>query len=623
MAAELWEIRAFLSEVALFSDLPEEALDRLPERLKVRYFRRGSPFPPADAPGLWLLRSGALLRRDPEDGSVIEQLGTRDYWLLRADQTHETGWEVREDSLLYRLPADGLERLGSRHPALALKLERDARQRLEQALLRLRSESPQALATMSARVDGLLAREPVTGHPDMSIREVAQRMSECRVTSLPLLKDGQLCGLVTDRDLRRRCLAAGRAPEEPVHTIMTRELVTISPSRSAFEAMLLLSRHTIHHLPVVDESGRLLGILSSSDLLRSQGTQSVHLVREIRAAETTEAVIEAGRRLPVLQTRLVDIGADGPVLGEAMVTVTDAMTRRLIELAGAELGPAPVQFAWVAVGSQGRREQTAHSDQDHALILADDYDPTRHARWFADLADRVRDGLASAGLVTCPGDVMASNPQWRLSLADWTDRFATWIDSPDPKAMMLACNFFDMRTVHGANALRDALFETILPTAAQNGIFHRFLAADALSSRPPLGFFGQLVVVSEDKHEPSVDLKHQGLLPIVDLARWHAVSAGLHQVNTLERLEAAAGHEMLAEDTARALMDAWRFLYTLRARHQAAQIRAGTAPDNRLAPDTLSGLEREHLRDAFRVIADHQKWLRRQLDVASLGTEAG
>ncbi|MFP4155018.1 MAG: DUF294 nucleotidyltransferase-like domain-containing protein [Halothiobacillaceae bacterium] len=621
MAAELWEIRAFLAQTALFSDLPDEELDRMPERLKVRYLRRGSPFPPPDAGGLWLLRSGALRRRDPQDGSLIEQLGSGDYCVLRAESNQEDGWEVREDSLLYRLPADRLDRLCARLPALALRLERSARERLEQALVRLRSEDSQALAAMGARVGSLLARQPVTGEPTMSIRAAAQRMSAHQVTALLLLEDNRLTGLITDRDLRRRCLAEGRSPEAPVASIMTRNLVTVPPALSAFEAMLTLSRHEIHHLPVVDDNGRLLGIISSSDLLRAQGTQSIHLVREIRAAATPEAVAAAGQRLPVLQARLVDIGADGPALGEAIVTVTDAMTRRLIELAEADLGPPPVPYAWVALGSQARREQTAHTDQDHALILSDHYDPARHADWFAKLASRVQDGLASAGLVPCPGAVMASNPEWRRPLSDWIACFRDWIENPDPKAVMLACNFFDMRTLSGEDTLRQSLFDQILPQAAANRIFQRFLAAHALTTRPPLGFFGRLVVVAEDEHEATLDLKQQGLLAITDIARFHALELARERVNTLERLESAARAEGLDRPTAHALMDAWRFLYTLRARHQAVQIRAGAAPDNRLDPQNLSSLERAHLRDAFRVIADHQKWLHRHLDLAALGAE--
>ncbi|MFP4273285.1 MAG: CBS domain-containing protein, partial [Halothiobacillaceae bacterium] len=234
MAAELWEIRAFLAQTALFSDLPDEELDRMPERLKVRYLRRGSPFPPPDAGGLWLLRSGALRRRDPQDGSLIEQLGSGDYCVLRAESNQEDGWEVREDSLLYRLPADRLDRLCARLPALALRLERSARERLEQALVRLRSEDSQALAAMGARVGSLLARQPVTGEPTMSIRAAAQRMSAHQVTALLLLEDNRLTGLITDRDLRRRCLAEGRSPEAPVASIMTRNLVTVPPALSAF-----------------------------------------------------------------------------------------------------------------------------------------------------------------------------------------------------------------------------------------------------------------------------------------------------------------------------------------------------------------------------------------------------
>ncbi|MFI9654127.1 DUF294 nucleotidyltransferase-like domain-containing protein [Guyparkeria sp. GHLCS8-2] len=617
MAAELWEIRDFIAEVPAFAELPAAALDALPRRLTVRYLRRGRPFPPPDAePGLWIVRSGALAVREP-DGRLREKLGETDLYLEsdEADEQKPDTVAVVEDSLFYQLPLPAFEELVEAHPAFAWRFERTRRQRLERALSELgQGGRPESL--MAASVESLLRREPITATPDTPIRQGAEIMTEAQVSALLLLEDGQLVGLVTDRDLRRRCIAAGVSVEAPLREIMTETLITVAPTASAFEASLLFSRHNIHHLPVVADDGALVGILSTSDLLRHQGTHSIHLVRDAMAAPDVEAIARVGSRLPDLEAQLVAIGAEAEPLGEAMVTVTDAMTRRLTELAEQALGLAPIAWAWAALGSQGRREQTAFTDQDNALILDDAFEPGQHGDWFERFARFVTDGLAAAGLEPCPGGTMATTPDWRQPVAGWQAQFRDWIEQPEPHSVMLATNFFDMRVVAGRESLLDLLWDKVRPAARENTIFQRRLANNALAIRMPLGFFRRLVVVNDEQHDERLDLKRYGLMPIADLARLHAVSLGLPELHTVRRLEAAARAGGLSSQAAAGLADAWRLFYVLRARHQARQVRRGEPLDNRLDPEQLSGLERDHLRDAFRVVDDHQRWVRTHFDVS-------
>ncbi|HER35396.1 MAG: CBS domain-containing protein [Halothiobacillaceae bacterium] len=628
MAAELWEIRDFIAEVPAFAKLPVSVLEGLPRRLTVRYLRRGYPFPPPDAErGLWIVRSGALTVREA-DGSLREKLAETDLYLdaphaaepesLAKDSAETPSVAVVEDSLLYQLPLPAFEELLEDHPVFAWRFERSRRERLERALKELgqAGQGSRSAALISASVDSLLRRAPVTASPDTSIGEGARIMTEAQVSALLLLEDGRLLGLVTDRDLRRRVIATGVPVDSPLRSIMTEALITVPPTSSAFEASLLFSRHNVHHLPVVAEDGALVGILSTSDLLRHQGSHSIHLVRDAMAAPDLEAIARVGSRLPDLEAQLVAIGADAEPLGEAMVTVTDAMTRRLTELAEQALGPAPVAWAWAALGSQGRREQTAFTDQDNALILDEAFDPASHGEWFERFARFVTEGLAAAGLEPCPGGTMATTPDWRQSVAGWVRTFRDWIEQPEPHSVMLTTNFFDMRVVAGRDSLLDALWDTVRPLAVSNTIFQRRLADNALAIRMPLGFFRRLVVVDDEQHDDRLDLKRYGLMPIADLARLHAVSLGLAELHTVRRLQAASAAGDLSAPAAAGLADAWRLFYVLRARHQAAQVRRGEPLDNRLDPERLSGLERDHLRDAFRVVDDHQRWLRAHFDVS-------
>jgi CBS domain-containing protein len=274
-------------------------------------------------------------------------------------------------------------------------------------------------------------------------------------------------------------------------------------------------------------------------------------------------------------------------------------------LAEEQLGPPPVPYVWLCGGSQARREQSAHSDQDNALLIADGM-AAGDDDWFAALAKRVTDGLDACGFVYCPGNAMASNPKWRQPLQQWRRYFSDWIDKPDPKALMLSSIFFDLRPVHGDLQLFETLQSEVLGKTRNNGIFIAYLAANALQHRPPLGFFRNFVLVHDGEHDDTLDIKRRGIAPITDIARLSALSLGLSQTNTAERLQAAAeavGEEGgLSPGMAGNLIDALAFIARLRIQHQAEQIRAGLPPDNYLPPAALSELERKHLKEAFKVI---------------------
>jgi CBS domain-containing protein len=288
--------------------------------------------------------------------------------------------------------------------------------------------------------------------------------------------------------------------------------------------------------------------------------------------------------------------------------ITDALTSRLLDLAEAELGPPPVPYAWMAGGSQARREQSSHSDQDNALLIADHMKPEDDA-WFAALAKAVNDGLNACGYVYCPGEVMASNPKWRQPLRIWRKYFTNWIERPDPMALMLSSVFFDLRPVRDPEGMFEELQEHVLTHSRANRIFIAYMAANALKHRPPLGFFRNFVLIHGGEHDHTFDLKHRGTVPVIDMARVHALAAGLQQVNTLERIEAAAAAGNLSREGAANLTDAMELIGTLRIRHQGQQLRRGQPADNFLSPDDLSPLERGHLRDAFVLINSMQESL--------------
>jgi len=309
-----------------------------------------------------------------------------------------------------------------------------------------------------------------------------------------------------------------------------------------------------------------------------------------------------------LQQQLVKMGATAEHVGKGVTAVTSAITRRLIEMAEQELGPPPVAYAWIAAGSHARREQTTHSDQDNALIIADEL-TEEDEDWFDALAKYVCHGLAACGYIYCPGEVMAMNPRWRQPQSVWLGYFRQWINTPSPKALMYSSIFFDLRTIHGDESLLKAVRKEILQLTPKNALFLAHLTVNALKLRPPLGFFRDFVLVHDGKHNDTLDLKHNGISTIVDLARIYALAEGIPAVNTIERLKQTAASPSLSRDGAANLLDAFEFIGTLRIQHQARQIAAVQTADNFMSPKEISRLEREHLKDAFKVIQTMQSSL--------------
>ena len=616
MDIELVEIRDFLAAHSPFSLLEGESLNALPRRLVVRYLRRGSAFPPANETlrCLYIVRQGAIERRTG-DGVLVDKLAEGDVFdddccggAEHANATDQITGTAVEDTLLYLLPCETLQALRLEHPVLDEYFVRSVAERLRHGRSVLGNEAREHASLMTLTVSDFVRRAAVCAESSLPIRDAARRMSQEGVSSLLIVDSGALCGIVTDRDLRTRCLAQDISPDEPLARIMSTEVASIGPESAAFEALMLMTRKGIHHLPVADAAG-VHGLLSATDLMRWQSADTVYLAGLIGKAPDLETLVRASAGLPELQLQMHANGATPGQVGQAVSSINDAITSRLIELAKQELGPAPAAFAWLACGSQGRHEQTVHSDQDNALMFDDAIDDTQHGSYFTVLAQRVNDGLDACGYRYCPGKVMASNFLWRQPQRQWIASFRGWIERTDVMAAMLAANFLDLRTVYGDMALLAPLHEAINQSCSKSEVFLAQMVANALRNKPPLGFFRNFTLIADGQHADSFDIKRGGLIPITDIARIHALANGLPQIGTVARLRAAAGTPVLSAESAHELEEAFEYFGSLRLRHQADQIRRGMAPDNYLSPAALTSLERNHLKDAFAVVDRMQKIL--------------
>nr|WP_242509459.1 DUF294 nucleotidyltransferase-like domain-containing protein [Rhodovulum imhoffii] len=572
------------------------------------------------------LLEGGLTRISAAPGHVVFALGTRleGLYVIEAG-----GVDLEDDSaepISHRGPGDvigqkGLMLLGRATltarvtgPARLLRVRKDCFYDLLDEVPdfaawfdRAPPARPQALASAgltALQVSDLMAKTPVTCPVSAVIADVARLMRAHRISSVVVMEGDRHVGIVTARDLTNRVLAEGLSGAAPVRDVMTPDPITIAPDALGLDALMMLADHGISHLPVA-ERGRVVGMIGRTDLFRQQAATASHMIAEIASADSAGAMAGVVAQVPALLAQLVSAGtAPGPVC-RRITDITDAVTRRLLALAEAQLGPAPVPYLWLACGSQGRREQTGQSDQDNCLIL-DDAATSGDDAYFAALAQIVSDGLHACGYVYCPGDMMATNPRWRQPRRVWRDYFSKWIGQPDTEAQMLASVMFDLRPISGEAALFEDLQAETLRMARANSIFVAHMVSNSIKHAPPLGLFRGFALIRSGEHKNMLDLKHSGVVPVVDLGRVYALRGAIEAVNTRERLEIARDTGVVSKAGALDLIDAYDLISETRLRHQARQIRAGQKPDNFMAPGQMSELERNHLRDAFTVIKTMQ-----------------
>ncbi|MEM6971578.1 MAG: DUF294 nucleotidyltransferase-like domain-containing protein [Pseudomonadota bacterium] len=545
-------------------------------------------------PGLYIVAEGRVRVMTPEGVAVsslqIGQCFGERGLLLDGIAPYDTF--AAEPCLLFRIPAARFHQVMESVPGFAMFFGRRAR-----ASSGADGAAVTPAVPISSTLAELMTRNPITLPPEATAADAARAIADRGISCVLVADQERLSGLVTASDLCARVLAKGLGGDLPITKVMTAAPRSLPPDAVTFDAISIMVEKRVGHLPIV-EAGKLVGIITRTDLVMSQAMSAPMVVGEVMRASTLEAMVNATHQIPEALAQLVGAGLDHQDVTRNVTDITDALTRKLITMAEAELGPAPVPYLWAVCGSQGRREQTGVSDQDNCLIL-DDRATADDEAYFDALAKRVSDGLDACGFFFCPGDMMATNVRWRKPMSVWRGYFRGWIDKPDPMARMLASVMFDLRAVAGEASLLEDLQAETLERAKRNSIFIAHMVANSLSHQPPLGLFRGFALSRSGEHRGTLDMKMNGVVPITDLARLYALMGGLAPVNTRSRLVAAREAGLISEAGGHDLLDAYDLISEMRLEDQAAQIRRGEKPDNYLIPAALSDLERSHLRSAF------------------------
>lgn len=454
-------------------------------------------------------------------------------------------------------------------------------------------------------------RHVVTCAPDDALVDVVRIMRDKNISSVVVMESGQPVGIFTDRDLRNKVVAAGVNPASfAIRAIMNSPLAVIAEDDLLYEALYRMSRMKIHRLGVVDGDGQLAGIITDSDILRLQAHSPHQLVLDIERAQNVDDLKVQHQRIQALVLHLSGTGIGTRDMVRLIAHLNDQILMRVISLLCAQrFTDLPAGFAFVVLGSEGRSEQTLSTDQDNAIIYADDLSADEIRR-VEEFSVALIDALLAIGVPPCPGGIMAKNAAWRRSLGEWKRQLDHWLMNPSAENIIACGTFVDIRTIHGDPSFEKTLKEQLYSRVRENRLFLMRMVENSLNFSPPLGWFGRIKGDSKGEHAGMLEIKKAGIFAVTDGIKALAIEAGLLDGSSTQRLEALRAAGVTREKETENLEQSFEFMVLMRLRCQVEAIREGRAPDNYIALDRLNAMEQGRLRIALEGVEKFQAFIR-------------
>ncbi|MBW2439883.1 MAG: cyclic nucleotide-binding domain-containing protein [Deltaproteobacteria bacterium] len=617
------QIQHFLSRLVPFSFLPEEEIDGIAAAISVIYQPEGTELfhqGRGKVDHLYIISKGAAERyfEENDEKRLRGLLGEGDMYggisLMMNNGIPIRTLKTTEDSQFYLLPKDDFLDICKKHEVFSdYFTDTFGKRMLDRSYAEIISTNfrprEDASQFFNLPVADICNRELVACDQDLPIQAAAAIMTEHNSSSIFIREPGaDVVGVVTDNDLRKKVTATGMDILKPVSVIMSSPLRTVSSNALVFEALMEMMQQNIKHLGVRDARNRVTGVITNRDLLKVQGQSPVFIVREISGAKLVNQVVQIRRQVPRLIQTLINTGAKAQNITRFLTTVSEAILEKIIGFALNEMGPPPARFAFMVLGSEGRKEQTLKTDQDNAIVIEDVPENSRDEimKYFLSFAEKVCTWLNEAGYDFCKGGVMAQNPQWCQPLARWKKYFTQWIHTAEPEALLQASIFFDFRGAYGDMDLVDELRQHLFASLKGWPGFFRHLAENALFFTPPIGFFRNFLVESKGEHRDTFNIK-AAMQPVVDYARIYALNYKIPETNTFERINQLLDQEKISPQEHNELETAYSYLMQQRFANQVKAAMDGSSqPDNYINPKHLSRIEQTLLKEIFKRIEKFQ-----------------
>lgn len=459
---------------------------------------------------------------------------------------------------------------------------------------------------------------PITASPIDIVKFVAQTMASSKIGSIIIHENRKPIGIVTDKDLRSKIATGLYSIDVTIDKIMSSPVITVADNLSIAEAQIMMLKHNVSHLCVTKDGtndSEITGIITEHDIVVAQANNPGVLLKQSKRAQKSADLKDVREKLTDLIQHSLDKNVPINHITSIVGEINLAITKRAIELSIEKIGtPPPAQFAWMNMGSQGRKEQLLLTDQDNAIVFEDVPEEKYNAvkNYFLELAEKVTKTLNKVGYEYCPAEMMASNPLWCKSVTDWQNQFKGWINAPGEKGILMCTIFFDYDFVYGNEDLVDAISNTIYEETNDNQLFFAYLGADALKNPPPLGFFRQFLVESDGEHKDTFDLKGRALMPLIDAARILSLSKGIKNVsNTISRYSKLAELEPQNAPVYEACADAFAELLKFRTEEGLKNENDGRY----LNLSELSKLDKVKLKNDFQPINDIQEVIKNRFQL--------
>jgi CBS domain-containing protein len=602
-----------LSRFAPFAEMGRADLEWMVERLALSYTPKdGIVLDPALGPveHFYVIKQGSVVSERLPSADAAAEAHTQllegecfPLGALLAKRPVANVFRAVVDTFCYRLSAADFAALMRRsHPFQDFCTRRIAHL-LERSKQQIQAQYTQAGAAqqpLSMPLGELVRRTPVSCTPDTPIKDALARLHAENVGSIVIAQDAGPLGIFTVHDLLTRVALAGQDTAVPISTVMTPAPVSLPRRASAYEAAMAMARHGIRHVLVL-EGARCVGVVSERDLFSLQRVGLTQISTDVRNAHQVSDLAAIAADIRALAQSMLAQGIGAEQLTQLVSMLNDLLVARIVELEQARFDLVGIEWCWLALGSEGRVEQTLATDQDNGIVFAASApDANAMRERLLPFARAVNAALDACGFPLCKGEIMAGNPRWCLSLGEWQDVFATWIEQGDPQALLHASIFFDFRPLAGSRALAEQLRQWLAPRAKANRRFLHQLAANALRNRPPLGVVRDFVLESKGEYVHTIDLKLNGTTPFIDAARIYSLAAEDTHTNTLQRLRAASVEMKIPSEEVEAWAEAFLFIQLLRLRSQHRREAKGKPMHNHVDPDELNELERRILKEAFR-----------------------
>jgi CBS domain-containing protein len=623
----------FLRSVTPFDTLDIDELTHLVSRMEIAFFPHGQRIVNKGDIAfryLYIIQKGTVgisLLDDRDQELLVDVRGEGDYFgasSLLEDKPAMFDISARQDLIALMLPAEELLELVSKYPVFHRYFDSSLARTIQAVRQSAEFQRPQPIGKNTInlnlfmtgkRVTHMMSKKVLSCAPDVSVRTAARMMAQRRVSSIVITGNGLSppLGILTDNDLRTKVLAADISPEVAVAEIMSQPVHTVAPDAYAFDVLLSMSQHGVRLLVVIEDN-RMIGIISEHDLQMETGSSPVQIVGEIQRTDSLETLISMGAKIDSVLEMMLRQGGPVKQLVALVTGLNDRLTLRMLKLVEKEMenkgfGKPPATYGWLAFGSEGRMEQTLHTDQDNALFFSNpsDRDEAECKTWFLRFSEQVVDALVRSGIPPCPGGIMASNPKWCQTEDHWRDSFLTWITKPNPDTLLMASIFFDFRPIYAGTEFPHILRDLLLKAIRKHRLFIRFMAKIALSNRPPMSLLKRFVVEKSGEHKNKFDLKMRGLTPVVDAARVLSLDLGIKTQNTLDRLAEINQRGVIDNDFYADLRETYDFIVYLQISRHLDALAKGEEPNNFIDPGSLNSLQRKMLKESFAVINRLQK----------------